>query len=156
MKRLSILFFLLLVSVGIVFAQEAETNTTDTENTIIPQEEIQQQDRADEPPPVQEEEIPAEIPQEDDAITSDDSYIEDEEFIYKMNQKGDQFIKIGLMVNIPLKPPASQLKVGGSGTLGYMRFLNSNLAVGGDASFAYMTTVGENVFTCIPLMAKVM
>ena len=80
MKRLSILFFLLLVSVGIVFAQEAETNTTDTENAIIPQEEIQQQDRADEPPPVQEEEIPAEIPQEDDAITSDDSYIEDEEF----------------------------------------------------------------------------
>lgn len=156
MKRLSILIILLLVSVGIVFAQEAETNTTDTENTIIPQEEIQQQDRADEPPPVQEEEIPAEIPQEDDAITSDDSYIEDEEFIYKMNQKGDQFIKIGLMVNIPLKPPASQLKVGGSGTLGYMRFLNSNLAVGGDASFAYMTTVGENVFTCIPLMAKVM
>ena len=61
MKRLSILFFLLLVSVGIVFAQEAETNTTDTENTIIPQEEIQQQDRADEPPPVQEEEIPAEV-----------------------------------------------------------------------------------------------
>ena len=156
MKRLSILFFLLLVSVGIVFAQEAETNTTDTENTIIPQEEIQQQDRADEPPPVQEEEIPAEIPQEDDTITSDDSYIEDEEFIYKMNQKGDQFIKIGLMVNIPLKPPASQLKVGGSGTVGYMRLLNSNLAVGGDASFAYMTTVGENVFTCIPLMAKVM
>ena len=156
MKRLSILIILLLVSVGIVFAQEAETNTTDTENTIIPQEEIQQQDRADEPPPVQEEEIPAEIPQEYEPISSDDAYIEYEEVIYKMNQKGDQFIKIGLMVNTPLKPPASQLKAGGSGTLGYMRFLNSNLAGGGDASFAYMTTVGENVFTCIPLMAKVM
>lgn len=156
MKRLSILFFLLLASVGIVFAQEAETNTTDTENSIISQEEIQQQDRADEPPPVQEEEVPEENPQENESISSDDSYVEDEEFIYKMNQKGDQFIKIGLMVNIPLNPPTTQLKVGGSGTLGYMRFLNSSFAVGGDASFAYMTTIGENVFTCIPLMAKVM
>lgn len=156
MKRLSILIILLLVSVGIGFAQEVETNTIDTENTIIPQEEIQQQDIADEPPPVQEEESPEENPQENEPISSDDSYIEDEEFIYKMNQKGDQFIKIGLMVNIPLHPSTTQLKVGGSGTLGYMRFLNSNLAVGGDASFAYMTTIGDNVFTCIPLMAKVM
>ena len=62
MKRLSILIILLLVSVGIGFAQEVETNTIDTENTIIPQEEIQQQDIADEPPPVQEEESPEEIP----------------------------------------------------------------------------------------------
>lgn len=156
MKRLSTLFFLLLISVGIVFAQEAETNTADTENTTISQEEIQQQDIADEPPPVQEEESPEENPQENEALPSDDSYVEDEEFIYKMNQKGDQFIKIGLMVNIPLNPPTSQLKLGGSGTLGYMRFLNNNLAIGGDASFSYMATVGKNVFTCIPLMAKVM
>ena len=156
MKRLSILFFLLLVSVGIGFAQEVETNTIDTENTIIPQEEIQQQDET--PIPETEDELPQqeEEPQEDDSITSDDSYVEDEAFIYKMNQKGDQLIKIGLMVNIPLHPSTTQLKVGGSGTLGYMRFLNSNLAVGGDASFAYMTTIGDNVFTCIPLMAKVM
>lgn len=156
MKRLSILIILLLVSVGIVFAQEAETNTTDTENTTISQEEIQQQDIAGAPPPVQEEELPDENLQEDEATSSNDSYVEDEEFIYKMNQKGDQFIKIGLMVNIPLNPPTSQLKLGGAGTLGYMRFLNNNLAIGGDASFSYMTTVGKNVFTCIPLMAKVM
>ena len=156
MKRLSILIILLLVSVGIGFAQEVETNTIDTENTIISQEEIQQQDIAGDPPPVQEEELPDENLQEDEATSSNDSYVEDEEFIYKMNQKGDQFIKIGLMVNIPLNPPTSQLKLGGAGTLGYMRFLNNNLAIGGDASFSYMTTVGKNVFTCIPLMAKVM
>ncbi len=82
---------------------------------------------------------------------------EDEEiFVYKMNQKGSQFIKIGLMVNIPFRPSVKQLFVGGSGTLGYMRFINSWLAVGGDASFAYMTTIGDNIFTYIPLMAKVM
>ncbi|AEE16067.1 TP0733 family outer membrane beta-barrel protein [Treponema brennaborense] len=77
-------------------------------------------------------------------------------FVYKMNQKGDQFIKIGLMLNVPFKPAIQQLHLGGSGTLGYMRFINSSFAVGGDASFAYMTTVGENIFTFIPLMLKVM
>jgi hypothetical protein len=60
------------------------------------------------------------------------------------------------MVDIPLHPATQQLKVGGSGTLGYMRFLNSNFAIGGDASFAYMTTLGKNIFTCIPLMIKAM
>ena len=71
MKRLSILIILLLVSVGIGFAQEVETNTIDTENTIIPQEEIQQQDIADEPPPVQEEESPEET-EEEEANNDDD------------------------------------------------------------------------------------
>ena len=141
MKRLSILLFLVLLGTGMCFAQEAEAAIPDTENSAIPEEEIT---------------VPGDVSQDTSQDTSQDSYIEDEEFIYKMNQKGDQFIKIGLMVNIPLHPAANKLKVGGAGTLGYMRFLNSNLAVGGDASFSYMTTVGKNVFTCIPLMAKVM
>ena len=64
-------------------------------------------------------------PSDDSPTAQDDQYVEDEEFVYKMNQKGDQFIKIGLMVDIPLRPATKQLKVGGSGTLGYMRFLNS-------------------------------
>ena len=138
MKRLSILLFLVLLGAGMCFAQEAEAAIPDTENSTIPEEEIT-------------------VPEDSNPEDSDgDSYIEDEEFIYKMNQKGDQFIKIGLMVNIPLHPAVNKLKVGGAGTLGYMRFLSSNLAVGGDASFSYMTTIGRNVFTCIPLMAKVM
>ena len=145
MKRLSILLFLVLLGTGMCFAQEAEAAIPDTENSAIPEEEIT---------------VPEDVSQDTSQDTSQDesqdSYIEDEEFIYKMNQKGDQFIKVGLMVNIPLHPAATQLKVGGAGTLGYMRFLNSNLALGGDASFSYMTTVGKNVFTCIPLMAKVM
>ena len=141
MKRLSILLFLVLLGTGMCFAQEAEAAIPDTENSAIPEEEIT---------------VPEDVSQDTSQDESQDSYIEDEEFIYKMNQKGDQFIKVGLMVNIPLHPAATQLKVGGAGTLGYMRFLNSNLALGGDASFSYMTTVGKNVFTCIPLMAKVM
>lgn len=109
MKRIAMLFFLIVFTGGIFFAQEQTEPVTD-----------------------------------------------DSPFVYRMNQKGDQFIKIGLMVNVPFKPGIPQLKVGGSGTLGYARFMNSYLAVGGDASFAYMTTIGENIFTFIPLMAKIM
>lgn len=151
MKRLSILMLLLLISLGIGFAQEAEAAIPDTENSAISQE-----DSSDMPPPEATEEQPEQETEENESILSDDLYLEDEQFVYKMNQKGDQFIKIGLMVDIPLHPATRQLKVGGSGTLGYMRFLNSNFALGGDASFAYMTTLGKNIFTCIPLMVKAM
>ncbi|MBR6566909.1 MAG: hypothetical protein IKK79_08905 [Spirochaetaceae bacterium] len=147
MKGFSILIFLLFIGSGICFAQEAVEDTPNTDSTTIPQEEEVLV------PPEEDALVPSE---EDDSSLDDDPYIEDEEFIYKMNQKGDQFIKIGLMVDIPLRPSVGQLKIGGSGTLGYMFFLNSNLAIGGDASFAYMTTLGDNIFTCIPLMAKVM
>ena len=151
MKRLSILMLLLLISLGIGFAQEAEAAIPDTENSAISQE-----DSSDMPPPEATEEQPEQETEENESIFSDDLYLEDEHFVYKMKQKGDQFIKIGLMVDIPLHPATRQLKVGGSGTLGYMRFLNSNFALGGDASFAYMTTLGKNIFTCIPLMVKAM
>ena len=151
MKRLSILMLLLLISLGIGFAQEAEAAIPDTENSAISQE-----DSSDMPPPEATEEQPEQETEENESILSDDLYLEDEQFVYKMNQKGDQFIKIGLMVDIPLHPATRQLKVGGSGTLGYMLFLNSNFALGGDASFAYMTTLGKNIFTCIPLMVKAM
>lgn len=151
MKRLSILLFLVLLGAGMCFAQEAEAAIPDTENSAISQE-----DSSDMPPPEATEEQPEQETEENESIFSDDLYLEDEQFVYKMNQKGDQFIKIGLMVDIPLHPATRQLKVGGSGTLGYMRFLNSNFALGGDASFAYMTTLGKNIFTCIPLMVKAM
>ena len=81
---------------------------------------------------------------------------EEEDFIYKMNQKGDHLIKISLMVNLPFKPTMSQLHVGGAGSLGYMRFINSNIALGGDVSFSYATTVGNNIFTFVPIIFKAM
>lgn len=91
--------------------------------------------------------------QENDSILTEEA---EEPVTYKMNQKGDQFIKIGVMVNIPFSPKMPQLGVGGSGTLGYLRFLNSNIAIGGDANFAYMVTLGDNIFTYIPFLAKFM
>jgi hypothetical protein len=76
-------------------------------------------------------------------------------FLFRTNQKGDQWIKIDLMVDIPLAPDVNHLKVGGMGALGYHRFLNPFLAIGGDIGFAYNVTVGSNIFTFIPLMFKV-
>lgn len=166
MKRLSILLCLLCIGGSLLVAQEATTEAPAGDSIGVQEApEEAQADVADAPvPPADEataepddsEALEGNNASDDSSTAQDDLYVEDEEFIYKMNQKGDQFIKIGLMVDIPLRPTTTQLKVGGSGTLGYMRFLNSNLAVGGDASFAYMTTIGKNVFTCIPLMAKVM
>ncbi len=141
MKRLSILLCLLFINGIFLFAQEsaAEPDATESPEIQEPQEELPPEEDADSPMP-----------------EADDYYTDDEEFVYKMNQKGDQFIKLGLMVDIPLRPAIPQLGVGFSGTLGYMRFLTGNFAVGGDASFAYMPTIGENTITLIPLMARVM
>lgn len=78
---------------------------------------------------------------------------------YKMNEPGDQFINIGLMVTFPLNFGGSfplfregQLATGGAGTIGYHRFLTSWLALGFDVSFGYNPTIGENMFTYVPFV----
>ena len=68
-----------------------------------------------------------------------------------MNEPGDQFIKIGLMVTKPLNFDG-HLLLGGAGELGYHRFLTSNFAWGIDVSFGYNPTIGENTFTYVPLV----
>lgn len=70
-----------------------------------------------------------------------------------MNEAGDQFIKIGLMVTIPLNFNGTML-VGGAGELGYHRFFTNSLMWGIDVSFGYNPTIGKNVFTYIPLVAS--
>jgi hypothetical protein len=76
------------------------------------------------------------------------------DFVYRANQRGDQFLKINLMVDIPIRPDIKHLQVGGTGTLSYMRFLNSNLMLGGELGFGYNVTVGSNVFTFVPMLFK--
>jgi hypothetical protein len=75
-------------------------------------------------------------------------------FVYSSNQRGDQFIKINLMVDLPIKPDIEHLQVGGAGTISYMRFLNPWFLLGGDLSFGYNVTVGSNVFTFVPILFK--
>jgi hypothetical protein len=76
------------------------------------------------------------------------------DFVYRANQRGDQYIKINLMVDLPIKPDIEHLMVGGTGTIGYMRFLDSFFALGADLSFGYNVTIGSNVFTFVPIMFK--
>jgi hypothetical protein len=76
------------------------------------------------------------------------------DFVYRANQKGDQYIKINLMVDLPIKPDMQHLIVGGAGTIGYTRFLNPFFSLGGDLSFGYNVTIGSNVFTFVPILFK--
>ncbi|MBE6344345.1 MAG: hypothetical protein E7063_01460 [Spirochaetaceae bacterium] len=131
MKRIAFIFFTLFFISQQFFAQELETSVIEPEGETIANP--QEQESSEEQP---------------------DS--EESTYVYKMNQKGDQFINISLMMNIPIKPALPQLKIGGSGAIGFTRFINSYLAVGGYASFVYSRTIGENVYTFVPLMAKIM
>ncbi len=71
--------------------------------------------------------------------------------VYEMNQSGDQFIALKLNLDIPYKP-FGNLKTGGSGSLGYHRFITNDITLGGNVSFAYNQTLGSNVFYFVPIM----
>lgn len=78
---------------------------------------------------------------------------------YNINEPGDQYIKIGLMVTFPLNFGGEfpgyrkgQLSTGGAGMLGYHRFITSWWAVGLNIYFGYHPTLGENIFTYIPFV----
>ncbi len=75
----------------------------------------------------------------------------EKEIVYEMNQSGDQYIALKLNLDIPYRP-FKNLKLGGSGSLGYHHFLTNELTLGGNVSFAYTTTIGENVFYFVPIM----
>lgn len=82
---------------------------------------------------------------EEDNIQSD--------VVYKTNQVGDQYMILKLSVDIPYRP-FKKLIVGGSGTLGYQRFVFKDLTLGGDVSFGYSQTVGKNVFYFVPILFR--
>lgn len=95
------------------------------------------------------------------AVFSQEQDKDDDRFAveYRMNEPGDQFINIGLMVTFPLNFGGDfplyregQLSTGGAGTIGYHRFLTSWFAVGLDVSFGYNPTIGENMFTYVPFV----
>ena len=95
------------------------------------------------------------------AVFSQEQDEDDDRFAveYRMNEPGDQFINIGLMVTFPLNFGGyfplyreGQLSTGGAGTIGYHRFLTSWFAVGLDVSFGYNPTIGENMFTYVPFV----
>lgn len=70
------------------------------------------------------------------------------DFVYKPNQKGDQFVRLNLALEAPVQP--EQLKFGGTGTLSYGMFVTDSINLSGKMSFAYTTTIGGNIFYFIP------
>jgi len=101
---------------------------------------------------------------------SQDSYIDDDMEIeepeedtnkttIQMNEPGDQFIRLSIMMSCPLNFGGSfpmyrkgQMNTGGSGAIGYHRFLTSWFAMGVDIAFGYNPTLGNNIFTYVPLI----
>lgn len=83
------------------------------------------------------------------------------EYEYKMNQSGDQYLRVSIAGTFPLNFPnftslfdsTSKLKIGGMGTLGYHYFLTENLAVGADVGFGFNVTIGSHVLNTIPILA---
>lgn len=76
----------------------------------------------------------------------------DSSLVYKMNQKGDWYVKLGGAAFIPFVP--KNMNLGLDLNLGFYRFFSSEFSVGGDIRVAYASTVGENMFFSVPLMAR--
>lgn len=78
-----------------------------------------------------------------------------QEIKYDANGKGDQFLRLGIMFNIPLNF-GDKLYLGGAAQLGYYRFVNSWLGFGGELMAGYNPTLGSNIFTYVPITVGVM
>ena len=124
MRKLITLLALLLAFSFSLVAQEAEQDNI-TENPEV--------------------EVPAESAKEPEIQT-------DEDYVFKLNQPGDWFVKVGVNGAFPIQP--ATMNFGLDLNLGFYYFLAPFFAVGGDISFDYNPTVGEKVFYCIPFMAK--
>ena len=93
--------------------------------------------------------------EEENGSQDEENVVRKEDDVYKMNGKGDQFIKIGLMPNFPLNFGDS-LYIGGAAQRGYYRFLTGWFGVGGELMAGYNPTLGSNVLTFVPITVGVM
>jgi hypothetical protein len=78
-------------------------------------------------------------------------------FEYEPIRKGDQFIRISIgpafsLFNFGGDGADTNMKTGGSGTIGYSRFINSHVALGGELVFAFNPTLGENLYFNLPIV----
>ncbi|MDC7224506.1 MAG: hypothetical protein PQJ60_12250 [Spirochaetales bacterium] len=96
---------------------------------------------------------------------------QDEEYILSYHSKGDQTFSIeaGLFIPISSIDPtpngdgdsgdvfnslSGQMSLGGSGFLSYMGYLNGNLRVGGEFGGMFASSLNDNNFYMVPIMAK--
>lgn len=88
---------------------------------------------------------------------------EEDEFEYKMNQKGDQFLHFSIggstTLNFPdfISPFKGKAQLGFGGLFGgsYNFFLTENLIVGAEINFGFNNSIGAHVFNYIPVIATV-
>lgn len=78
-------------------------------------------------------------------------------YVYEPIRKGDQFIRMGLQMNIPLfnTSPVKfaitpNIYPGGSIFLGYSYYLTKGVSIGGDLAFVFHLTKGSNLYFAIP------
>ena len=80
---------------------------------------------------------------------------------YEAIHKGDQYINLMVGASFPLFNIApdgihttTNMKIGGNFVMGYSRFLTSRLALGGGIDLDFNSTLGENIYFCIPFLFK--
>lgn len=76
-------------------------------------------------------------------------------------RKGDQYIRVGVGIEVPLFnigpdgfETETNMRLGGTGIIGYSRFITSRISLGGELAFAFNSTLGENMFLALPLTLK--
>ncbi len=86
---------------------------------------------------------------------------EDGEYGFVPIRKGDQYIRVGAGIEVPLfniGPDGietdTNMNIGGTGIIGYSRFLTPRISLGGELAFAFNSTLGENMFLSLPLTLK--
>lgn len=105
---------------------------------------------------------------DEDESSDDDYYDEDQKkhednsqvsYIYNTTRAGDQMLKIGLGLTIPMNfgnpmpMKSGKMKLGGLGSIGYHVFLKDWLSVGADLGFGFNSTIASNLFNYVPLIA---
>ena len=78
-------------------------------------------------------------------------------YVYEPIRKGDQFIRMGLQLGIPLFNTSPKkfaitpnIYPGGSIFLGYTHYLTKGVSIGGDVAFSFYVTRGSNLYFAIP------
>ena len=85
---------------------------------------------------------------------------EEDEFEYKLNQKGDQFLQFTIGGSLPLNFPdvksvfkgTQKLGFGGIFGLSYNYFLTDSFILGGELNFGFNNSIANHVFNYIPVM----
>ncbi len=79
-------------------------------------------------------------------------------YTYEPIRKGDQYIRIGLQLGIPLfNTSRTQFAIktniypGGAIFLGYSYYLTKGWSIGGDINFCFYPTLGSNLYFAIPI-----